>query len=118
MKRGGQNALMMACASPPSNLSQGRPQLRQDRIRCALSLLAATAPIQVADFPDQAVLLQFACQRLLLIEVVLAMMHTIEDAPPLARVNVLKTDAQGVVVMLVRWRSHRLEYDEATPRYR
>jgi hypothetical protein len=92
--RDGKNALMFACESPPSTWAQSQ---RQGRIRCALALLEATAPIQEADFPDRASSLQFACGRLQLIEVVLAMKHTIEDAPPLANVGDLKTDAQGIV---------------------
>ena len=93
--RDGQNALMMACLNPPPYFSQSQ---RQGRIRCALAILAATAPIEVTDFPDQAASLKFACERLQLIEAVLASTHVIEDAPQLARVRVLKTDAQGIVV--------------------
>jgi hypothetical protein len=94
--RDGQNALMIACASSPlSNDSQSQ---RQGRIRCALALLAATAPIQEADFPDRAASLRFACGRLQLIEVVLASTHVDEDAPLLASAGALKSDAQGIVV--------------------
>ena len=97
--RGGQNALIMACDSPPSHFTQSE---RQGRIRCALALLAATAPIREPDSRDRAASLKFACQRLQLIEVALAMKHAIEDAPPLARVNALQTDAQGIVVIFAR----------------
>ena len=71
---------------------------RQGKIRCALALLAATAPIEVTDVPDQAASLKFACERLHLIEAVLASTHVIEDAPQLARVRDLHTDAQGIIV--------------------
>ena len=91
----GETALMFACESPPSRLTQCQ---RQGRIRCALALLGATAPIQEADFPDRAASLQFAGQRLQLIETVLASPYVIEDAPPLASVRDLQTDAQGIFV--------------------
>ena len=94
--RGGKNALMIACESPPPpHFSQSQ---RHGRIRCALAILAATAPIEVADFPDQAASLKFACDRLQRIETVLSSTHVIVDAPPLARVRDLKTDAQGIIV--------------------
>ena len=100
--RVGKNALMIACESPPPSwLTQSQ---RQGRIRCALALLGATAPIQEADFPDRAASLQFAAQRLQLIETVLASPHIIEGASPLAsvrdlqRVQRLQTDAQGFLV--------------------
>ena len=93
--RDGQNALMIACESPPSYYSQSQ---RQGKIRCALAILAATAPIEVADFPDQAASLKFACERLQLIEAVLSSTHVIEDAPQLASVRDLQTDAQGIIV--------------------
>ena len=93
--RDGQNALMIACESPPSNYSQSQ---RQGKIRCALAILAATAPIEVADFPDQAASLKFACDRLQHIETVLSSTHVIEDAPQLARVRDLQTDAQDIIV--------------------
>ena len=67
-------------------------------IRCALAILAATAPIEVTDFPDQAASLKFACERLQLIEAVLFSTHVIEDAPQLTRVRDLHTDAQGIIV--------------------
>ena len=91
----GDTALMIACESPPSRFTQSQ---RQGRIRCALALLWATAPIQEADFPDRAASLQFAGQRLQLIETVLASPYVIEDAPPLASVRDLQTDAQGIFV--------------------
>ena len=77
--------------------------LGQDQVRArALAILASTAPIEVADFPDQAASLKFACGRLELIETVLAWTHVIvgliEDAAQLAHVRVLKTDAQGALV--------------------
>ena len=72
--------------------------MRQGKIRCALAILAATAPIEVADFPDQAASLKFACERLQLIETVLSSTHVIEDAPQLARVRDLQTDAQDIIV--------------------
>ena len=100
--RDGQNALMIACESPPSNYSES---LRQGKIRCAVSLLAATAPVEVADFPDQAASLKFTCERLQLIEAVLASTestHVIVDASPLARVRALQTDAQDIVVICSR----------------
>ena len=93
--RDGQNALMIACKSPHSWYSES---MRQDRIRCALAILAATAPIREPDSRDRAASLSFACGRLQLIEVVLAMKHAIEDAPPLANAGALKTDAQDIVV--------------------
>ena len=93
--RDGQNALMIACESLPSWYSQSQ---RQGEIRCALAILAATVPIEVADFPDRAASLKFACERLQLIETVLSSTHVIEDAPLLARVNGRKTDAQGIIV--------------------
>ena len=95
MNRDGQNALMVACESPPSHFTQSRSQ---GRVKCALSLLAATAPIREPDSPDRAASLKFACGRLELIEVVLASTHAIEDAPPLANAGALKTDAQDIVV--------------------
>ena len=98
VNNGGQTALMIACESPPSRFTQSQ---RQGRIRCALALLGATAPIQEADFPDRAASLQFAGQRLQLIEAVLASPHVIEDASPHASVRDLQrvqTDAQGVFV--------------------
>ena len=88
--RDGQNALMIACKSLPSWYS--------GTIRCALAILAATAPIREPDSPDRAASLKFACGRLELIEVVLASTHAIEDAPPLANAGALKTDAQDIVV--------------------
>ncbi len=97
--RDGQNALIVACESPPWYSSQSPCR---GRIRCALALLEATAPIRAADFQDRAALLQFACGRLQLIEVVLAMKHAIENAPPLANVGALKTDAQGIVANFAR----------------
>ena len=93
--RDGRNALMIACESPPSYLTQSQ---RQGRIKCALAILGATAPIQEADFPDRAASLQFAGQRLQLIEAVLTSPHVIEDASPLASVRDLQTDAQGVFI--------------------
>ena len=93
--RGGQNALMIACESPPSWYSQSR---RQGKIRCALAILAATAPIEVTDFPAQAASLKFACDRIQHIETVLSSTHVIEDAPQLARVRDLQTDAQDIIV--------------------
>ena len=100
--RDGQNALIIACKSPPSNYSQSQ---RQGKIRCALAILAATAPIEVADFPDRAASLKFACERLQLIAAVLASTHVIEDAPQLASVRDLQTDAQGVVVSFAHARA-------------
>ena len=97
--RGGQNALMIACESPPSWYTQS---MRQGKIRCALAILAATAPIREPDSRDRAASLKFACGRLQLIEVVLAMKHAIGDAPPLARAKALQTDAQDVVVIFAR----------------
>jgi hypothetical protein len=97
--RDGKNALMIACESPHSYYTQ---RARQGRIRCALALLEATAPIQEADFPIWAASLKFACARLQLIEAVLAMKHAIEDAPPLAHVGALKTDAQDIVASFAR----------------
>ncbi len=97
--RDGQNALMIACESPPSHCTQSQ---RQGRIRCALALLAARAPIQGADFPDWAALLKFAGERFQQIEVVLASPHVIEDAPHLARVGALKADAQDVFAHFAR----------------
>ena len=79
---------MIACESPHG----------QGRIRCALALLEASKPIREADFPDRVASLRFACGRLQLIEAVLAMKHAVEDAPPLANVGGLQTDAQGVIV--------------------
>ena len=95
MNRDGRNALMIACESPLSYLTQSK---RQGKIRCALAILAATAPIEVADFPDWAALLKFACDRLQLIETVLAMNYAIEEAPPLTNTGALQTDAQGIIV--------------------
>ena len=97
--RDGQNALMIACESPPSYLTQSQCQ---GKIRCALAILAATAPIEVADFPDQAASLKFACDRLQHIETVLSSTHVIEDAPQLARVRDLQTDAQDIIVRFAR----------------
>ena len=91
MNRDGQNALMIACETPPSYFTQSK---RQQRIRCALALLAAKAPIRESDLTDWAALLKFAGERLRQIEVVLASTHVIEDTPLLARVNARKTDAQ------------------------
>ena len=95
----GQNALMVACWSSPLDYCKS---VREGRIRCALALLEATAPIHEADFPDWAVSLQFACERLQLIAVVLASTHVIKDAPQLASVNALKTDAQDIVAKFAR----------------
>ena len=88
---------MLACESPPSHFTQSQ---RQGRVKCALAILAATAPIREADFPDGAASLKLAGERLQQIEVVLglASTHAIEDAPLLASVNALKTDAQGIFV--------------------
>ena len=100
--RDGQNALIIACESPPSWYTQS---MRQGKIRCALAILAATAPIEVADFPDQAASLKFAGRRLQLIEAVLASTestHVIVDASPLARVRALQTDAQDIVIIFAR----------------
>ena len=99
MNRDGQNALMVACENPPSYYPQ---RVRQGRIRCALAILAATAPIREPDSPDRAASLTFACERLRLIEVVLAMKYSIEDAPPLANAGALQTDAQDIVVSFAR----------------
>ena len=52
----------------------------------------------MTDFPDQAASLKFACERLQLIEAVLCSTHVIEDAPQLARVRALKSDAQDIIV--------------------
>jgi len=93
--RDGQNALMIACKSPPSYYPQ---RVRPGRIRCALALLEATAPIREADFSDKVASLKFAVERLQLIEAVLASVHVIEDAPPLASVRDLQTDARGFLV--------------------
>ena len=93
--RDGKNALMTACESPPTHLSLSQ---RHGRIRCALALLEATAPIQETDIPNRAASLKLAGERLQQIEVVLASTHVIEDAPPLASVNALKSDAQGIFV--------------------
>ena len=98
-KRDGQNALMTACTSPPSWHSQS---VRQGRVKCALALLAATAPIREADSPDRAAVLKFAGERLQLIEAALASPYVIEDAPLLANVGVLKTDAQDVFAKFAR----------------
>ena len=93
--RDGRNALMIACESPPSDFTQSQ---RQGKIRCVLAILAATAPIEVTDFPDQAASLKFACERLQLIEAELFSTHVIEDAPQLTRVRDLQTDAQDIIV--------------------
>ena len=99
--RDGQNALIIACESPPSCLTQSQCQ---GKIRCALAILAATAPIEVTDFPDQAASLQFACERLQLIEAVLLSTHVIEDTPQHASVRTVRgfqkfqTDAQDIIV--------------------
>ncbi len=93
------NALMIACESPPSYFTESQ---RQGRIRCALAILEATAPIEEADFPDRAASLKLAGERLQLIEVVLASQHVIEDAPQLASEGALKSDAQGVVANFAR----------------
>jgi hypothetical protein len=103
--RDGKNALMIACESPPSWFPQSR---RQGKIRCALALLEATAPIREADFSDRVASLKFAVERLQLIESVLASPHVIEDAPPLASVRDLQTDAQGVIVNFASDMSSRL----------
>ena len=95
MNRDGRNALMIACESLPSYYSQSE---RQGKIRCALAILAATAPIREPDSRDRAASLKLACDRLQLIEVVLAKEHAIEDVPQLARVRDLETDAQGIIV--------------------
>jgi predicted LPLAT superfamily acyltransferase len=95
----GRNALMIACESPPFYFTQSQ---RQGRIKCALALLAATAPIQETDFSDRVASLKLACGRLQLIEVVLASTHVIEDAPPLGNVGVVKTDAQDIVASFAR----------------
>ena len=87
---------MMACESLPSYF------FTQDRIRCALSLRAATAPIREAEFPDRAASLKLAGERLQQIEVVLASTHVIEDLPPPASVRALQTDAQGIVANFAR----------------
>ena len=103
--RHGENALMTACESPPSHLSLSQ---RHGRIRCALALLEATAPIQETDIPNRAASLKLAGERLQQIEVVLASTHVIEDAPPLASVNALKSDAQGIFVTFAgEWRDAR-----------
>jgi hypothetical protein len=95
----GHNALMIACWSPPSYYLQSQCQ---GRIRCALAILEATAPIEEADFPDRAASLKLAIERLQQIEVVLASTHVIEDVPPLASVRALQTDAQDVVANFAR----------------
>ena len=95
--RDGQNALMIACESPPSNYSQSQ---RQGKIRCALAILEATAPIRAADFSDLAASLKFACERLRVLGKVLARSHVIEhaSAPVLnERVGTLTADAQRIV---------------------
>ena len=99
MNRDGQNALMVACESSPSHFTQSRSQ---GRVKCALALLAATAPIREPDSPDWATALKRASERLRQIETVLAMKHAIEDASPLARVRALMSDAQGIVVIFAR----------------
>ena len=89
---------MIACESPPSYLTQSQCQ---GRVRCALAILADTAPIDVSDFPDQAASLKIAGRRLQLIEAVLASTestHVIVDASPLAHAGALKSDAQDIVV--------------------
>ena len=72
--------------------------------------------IREAAFPDGEASLKLASERLQQIEVVLASTHVIEDAPPLANVGDLKTDAQGVVVdfardMLIQRQSANLTLD-------
>jgi hypothetical protein len=110
VNNGGQTALMIACESPPPLwLTQSQ---RQGRIRCALALLEATAPIREAGFSDRAASLKFAGERLQLIEAVLASPHVIEDAPPLASVRDLQTDAQGV---FINFASDRLERSCPSP---
>ena len=52
----------------------------------------------MTDFPEQAASLKFSCDRLQHIETVLSSTHVIEDAPQLARVRDLQTDAQGIIV--------------------
>ena len=95
MNRDGRNALMIACESPPSYYSQSK---RQGKIRCALAILAATAPIREPDSRDRAASLKLACDRLQLIEAVLASTHVIEYAPLLTRARDLQTDALGIIV--------------------
>ena len=56
----------------------------------------------MADFPDQAASLKFACERLQLIEAVLSSKHVIEDALQHARVRDLQTDAQDIIVRFAR----------------
>ena len=97
--RDGLHALMIACASPHPRLP---PSAGQGKARCALALLAATAPIREADFADWAALLKFAGERLQRIEIVLASTHVIEDAPLLARVKARKTDAQDIFAHFAR----------------
>jgi hypothetical protein len=96
----GQNALMLACESPPPCHQGGPERVRPGRIRCALALLAATAPFREADFPDGAESLMIACARLRGIELALATEHAVENAPPVAsaeHLNLLKSDAHGIV---------------------
>ena len=103
--RDGQNALMIACESSPARAQPPTyytPSRRLGRIRCALALLEATAPIQEADFPDRAASLKFAGERLQLIEFLLAMKHINEDAPLLASMEARKADMQGVFVNFAR----------------
>lgn len=100
----GKSALMIACESPDSS----NPPVHRGRARCALALLGALAPIREADFHAWAASLKFACERLQLIEGVLATSHVIEYAPALEmEMEValgLKADAQGIVTDLcARW---------------
>ena len=96
----GQSALMMACESPPSSYPQ---RVRQGKARCALALLAATAPIREVVGADQAVSLKLACERQQLLKVVVSTSHIIEFAPAaLARASVHVSDVHSIIVDFAR----------------
>ena len=112
--RDGQNALMIACESPPSYLTQSQCQ---GKIRCALAILAATAPIREVVVADQAASLKLACERHQVLKVVLSTSHIIEFAPAaLARASVHVRDVHSTIVdfagdMLIRRQLDNLKLD-------
>ncbi len=77
----------------------------QGRACCVQALLEAMAPIRGADFADRAASFKFACERLRVLEKVLAASHVIAHASSgqvKARVVTLTADAQGIVTDFVR----------------
>lgn len=111
-----ESALMVACKNPslsrPQNESDAakmRRELkleewRQRKAGCVVALLEGTQPIREDDFPDRVASFKFACDRLQLLDKVLATSHVKTYAPTRAKARALdlKTDAHGIITNFAR----------------